>query len=453
VNNAPQNKVLWPMLIEKGLAKAFGSYYGINEGTINDAIGILTGLYTKTVYFHFPNKTRNPKLDGGVLFEELAVANEAGLLMCAGSAQPGGELSGRGDSHDIEGIRLGHAYSIHAVKHFTKGEVSTQEERLVQLRNPWGNWEYTGKFSDFWLRDSSEGKSYKKEALKAKLDWADDHGGNVNMSDREDPGLLSNDGLFWMSWEDFTSESFFDSVTVCHHFAPESYIKKSLTSAWARPDNGGNGGYLGCYPTLPWPSKSLYPNSSERNVAKKEWWDTFRRNMMYSPQFRVSVSHVGSLYIEVMSSSDHNMNEPRFSLMVYDWQNDNGYDLIPEQEGIMAGGERIAAESNPDKQYGFSKQRAAQCEICGKGMPLPNHRYTIASHIWDPPADKDGDPSPLEFTVTAWFKPYKSVSLKDAYLDLEYQDMSGYTFLGPSGRQERVWDVDLRHLKPYRTEA
>ena len=90
--------------------------------------------------------------------------------------------------------------------------------------------------------------STAKAALKAKLDWFDDS------------ELEERDGLFWMSWEDFTSESFFDSVTVCHYFAPELYIKKTLTSAWARTNEEGE--LIGTYPSEQFPSKKKFPSLS-----------------------------------------------------------------------------------------------------------------------------------------------------------------------------------------------
>ena len=118
------------MLIEKGLAKLFGGYEGIHFGQIADAFQLLTGLYTKSIYFHFPGGRKNPKLDAGVLFEELCRYNEAGLLMAAGSVQPTELDPGkRADSQQNQGIVTGHAYSLMNVRHFRRGEISRQEEK------------------------------------------------------------------------------------------------------------------------------------------------------------------------------------------------------------------------------------------------------------------------------------------------------------------------------------
>ena len=67
-------------------------------------------------------------------------------------------------------------------------ETEEAEEKLVKLRNPWGNKEWKGDWSD---------KSPKwTPALRREL----------KVTDRDD-------GSFWMSLEDFTH--FFSFVTVC----------------------------------------------------------------------------------------------------------------------------------------------------------------------------------------------------------------------------------------------
>ena len=64
--------------------------------------------------------------------------------------------------------------------------------RLLQLRNPWGNFEWTGRWSDA----SAEWTTHKKVAKACGVD----------------PGKPSDDGVFWMAYEDFLA--YFDSIDV-----------------------------------------------------------------------------------------------------------------------------------------------------------------------------------------------------------------------------------------------
>ena len=90
----------------------------------------------------------------------------------------------------MEGVVGGHAYSLIAAKRVkVKG---SDPVRLLQLRNPWGNFEWTGRWSDA----SAEWTTHKKVAKACGVD----------------PGKPSDDGVFWMAYEDFLA--YFDSIDV-----------------------------------------------------------------------------------------------------------------------------------------------------------------------------------------------------------------------------------------------
>lgn len=76
----------------------------------------------------------------------------------------------------------GHAYSIIAAKE-AKGH------KLVLIRNPWGNFEWDGDWSD-------NSQLWTKEMIELIQ-----------------PNLESSDGTFWMSFKDFTDH--FESLDVC----------------------------------------------------------------------------------------------------------------------------------------------------------------------------------------------------------------------------------------------
>ena len=80
------------------------------------------------------------------------------------------------------GLVPGHAYSLIEAKEY-------KNVKLVKIRNPWGQFEWDGDWSD---------KSSK---------WTDE------MKNAFNPILDEDDGTFWMSFEDFVKH--FDSLDVC----------------------------------------------------------------------------------------------------------------------------------------------------------------------------------------------------------------------------------------------
>ena len=70
--------------------------------------------------------------------------------------------------------------------------------KLVRLQNPWGEGEWTGDYGDEWL----ERNKHKFSSREQKILGID---GNLDNDD---------DGLFFMTWEEFMKE--FEQLTVCH---------------------------------------------------------------------------------------------------------------------------------------------------------------------------------------------------------------------------------------------
>lgn len=97
----------------------------------------------------------------------LARRRTFGTLLQGASADDGGSEEAIGS-----GLYAGHAYSINQVKKTSRGDV------LVQLRNPWGQCEWTGAWND---KDPRWTPALKKE---------------LGQADRED-------GMFWMDINDF----------------------------------------------------------------------------------------------------------------------------------------------------------------------------------------------------------------------------------------------------------
>jgi hypothetical protein len=129
------------------------------------------------------------QIDNGSLFKQLLQWKQQGFLLGAGSPAGTDDVAHMPNT----GIVQGHAYSLLDVR-----EVDGQQ--FVRVRNPWGHTEWNGDFSD---------KSPKWTArLKQKLDFLD-----------------QDDGMFWMTFKDFTMN--FHSYYVCRIF-PEA-------EGWAKP--------------------------------------------------------------------------------------------------------------------------------------------------------------------------------------------------------------------------
>jgi hypothetical protein len=145
----------WLPLLEKAFAKAHGDYLAVEGGFVGEAIEDLTGGVTSELH-------ATDILDRDAFWEqELLQVNKQFLFGC-------GQNRGYGD--DRSGIQHRHAYSIMEAK-------DIDGLRLVKLRNPWGNTEWTGPWSD----GSEEWTAEWLQKLGHKF---------------------GNDGEFWISFDD-----------------------------------------------------------------------------------------------------------------------------------------------------------------------------------------------------------------------------------------------------------
>jgi len=87
---------------------------------------------------------------------------------------------------NASGIVPGHAYSLLAGKVIE--DANGEEQYLVKMRNPWKEGEWTGAFAD--------GSEEMTPELMAELEHDD-----------------TNDGIFWMKYEDMLKE--FEQVDIC----------------------------------------------------------------------------------------------------------------------------------------------------------------------------------------------------------------------------------------------
>ena len=145
----------WLPLLEKAYAKSHGDYAAIDGGFVGEGIEDLTGGVTTEVF-------ATDILDKDRFWnDELMKVNKEFLFGCG---QMGGVYGQR------RGIQERHAYSIMEA-------VEIDGVRLLKLRNPWGNTEWRGPWSD----GSSE--------------WTPEWMSKLNHR-------FGDDGIFWISYQD-----------------------------------------------------------------------------------------------------------------------------------------------------------------------------------------------------------------------------------------------------------
>ena len=169
---------LWVSILEKAWAKVCGSYAQTIAGLPSEALGTLTEAPTIS-YIH-------KRLGKEKIWEELLSADRNNFIICTNSTD---ETAAK----DL-GIVQSHAYTFIGCK-------EVDGIKFVQLRNPWGSFEWKGDYSD--------NSNKWTDRLKKEL-------GFVN----------SNDGVFFMTFEDFFK--YFPYTFSCKYYDNFYYQYKKL---------------------------------------------------------------------------------------------------------------------------------------------------------------------------------------------------------------------------------
>ncbi len=167
----------WVPLLEKAHAKLFASYSVLDGGQTAEALLDLTGEGTETIEVEQEHFGR--LLESGQMEKTLKQWKKSRFLMGASIVKDGlGSEAKLGN-----GLLAGHAYSVLDIKNPVTekgflGLVGNKRTVLLKVRNPWGEQEWVGAWSD----SSADWTPAIRKQLKHEI---------------------KNDGIFWMDMEDF----------------------------------------------------------------------------------------------------------------------------------------------------------------------------------------------------------------------------------------------------------
>uniref|UniRef100_A0A663MY26 Calpain 9 n=1 Tax=Athene cunicularia TaxID=194338 RepID=A0A663MY26_ATHCN len=189
--HSAEHNEFWSALLEKAYAKLNGSYEALKGGSTIEAMEDFTGGV---------GEMYEVKKAPDNFYEILEKALKRCSLVCCSINIISAAES---EAKTPFGLIKGHAYSVTGID-----EVSYRgrQVRLIRIRNPWGQVEWNGPWSDNSLEWRSVSPSEQRRLSQAALD----------------------DGEFWMKYEDFKVH--FDKVEICN-LTPDA-LEDSTAHKW-----------------------------------------------------------------------------------------------------------------------------------------------------------------------------------------------------------------------------
>uniref|UniRef100_A0A8C5B8C0 Calpain 2, (m/II) large subunit b n=1 Tax=Gadus morhua TaxID=8049 RepID=A0A8C5B8C0_GADMO len=180
--HSAEGREFWSALLEKAYAKVCGCYEALSGGSTTEGFEDFTGGIAE----NFDLKNAPPNM-----FQIVKKALEAGSLLGCSI-----DITSASDSEAVTRQKLvkGHAYSLTgAVEVGYRG----RQEKLIRVRNPWGQVEWTGAWSD----------------------------GSWNSVEGECPNANAEDGEFWMSFTEFMRH--YSRIEICT-LTPDTILDDSI---------------------------------------------------------------------------------------------------------------------------------------------------------------------------------------------------------------------------------
>lgn len=172
----PVNPEIWVLILEKAWAKVNGGYSNIEGGLPTEVFDFFT---------NFPSKGFDHKdiTNKEAFWSTLFVSSNNNDIVTCGT-------SGGDDTKNVDGIVSGHAFSLLKAIEIT---FNGSKVRLLKVRNPWGNFEWTGKWSDSSAEWNSTTRALVGDAV------------------------VKDDGAFYIEYSDYLSRF---SDTWINYFSP-----------------------------------------------------------------------------------------------------------------------------------------------------------------------------------------------------------------------------------------
>uniref|UniRef100_A0A8C7USM1 Calpain 8 n=1 Tax=Oncorhynchus mykiss TaxID=8022 RepID=A0A8C7USM1_ONCMY len=185
--HSAEGSEFWSALLEKAYAKVNSSYEALSGGSTTEGFEDFTGGIAETY-----NLSNAPQCLFKIMKKALGLGSLLGCSIDITSAY---------ETEAVTGQKLvkGHAYSITAAEEV---HLHGTPVELVRIRNPWGQVEWTGAWSD----DSREWDGVRPEE-KSKLDHS------------------AEDGEFWMAYSDFLRQ--YSKLEICN-LTPDTLVSDEV---------------------------------------------------------------------------------------------------------------------------------------------------------------------------------------------------------------------------------